>query len=82
MLEECLQGFGVALLRAMGEKHIPGIPANLRILLLGQSGEDDGGSGEGETALENVVRSDDRRERAMKDAAGWLSLVGGEEALT
>ena len=32
-----------ALLKALGEKHIPGLPSNLRIMLLGQTAADDGG---------------------------------------
>lgn len=60
-----------ALLKALGEKHIPGLPTNLRILLLGQTAADDGGgAAASETVLEHVIRSDTQRELAMKDAAG------------
>jgi hypothetical protein len=64
-------GCNLALLKAIGEKHIPGMPANLRILLLGQTvtGKySDNGAIPSETVLEHVIRSDKTREQALRDA--------------
>lgn len=68
------------LLKALAEHRIPGVPSNLRILLLGQtrmSFEDELESlghlslAEGqETVLQHVVRSDAKRERLLREAAG------------
>ncbi|KAI5848038.1 ATP-binding cassette sub-family F member 3 [Tricharina praecox] len=59
------------LLKAIGEKYIPGIPINLRVLLLGQTLTPKGGdeviSDNTETVLQHVVRSDTHRERALRD---------------
>lgn len=58
------------LLRAIGEKLIPGIARNLRILFLQQSYDSDGGQdeeGEGEEGvLEFVVRSDRVRTNTLR----------------
>ena len=67
-----------ALLKAMSERLIPGIPDNLRILLVSQVDDEDGifiPDGEDEqtqqdpefTVTERVVKSDRRRERAMME---------------
>jgi ATP-binding cassette subfamily F protein 3 len=69
------------LLRAMAEGRIPGIPSNLRILLLGQTrietDEVDGGEGDIEesastSVLQHVLRSNAQRERALKEVKGKL----------
>lgn len=64
-----------SLLRALAERRVPGVPSNLRLLLLGQTrvssdaltdpvqAEDSAN-----TVLEHVTRSDQRRERALKEA--------------
>jgi ATPase subunit of ABC transporter with duplicated ATPase domains len=70
-----------SLLRALAERRIPGIPSNLRFLLLGQTrvssdaltdppveAEDDSLS-----VLQHVTRSDRRRERALREAHSMLS---------
>jgi len=63
------------LLRALADRRVPGVPANLRILLLGQTriSSDVVVDGEEEqspsfTVLEHVTRSDVRRQRAIRDA--------------
>lgn len=64
----------IALLKAMADKQIPGLALNLRILLLGQThelGMDElvgGLSVREETVLEHVIRSDQVRERYLKEA--------------
>ena len=68
----------VALLRAIADKLIPGLPDNLRILLVSQIDDEEEGvvvSGEAEetqhdpdlTVTERVVKSDRRRERSMME---------------
>ncbi|OQV05338.1 hypothetical protein CLAIMM_10097 [Cladophialophora immunda] len=66
-----------SLLRALAERRVPGVPRNLRLLLLGQMRvssdavtESDGSESESDTTtvLEHVTRSDRRREQALKDA--------------
>src|SRR6266498_2813985 len=61
----------------MAEGRIPGIPSNLRILLLGQTriesndpegGEDSGEENSTTTVLQYVLRSIVQRERALKEA--------------
>jgi ATP-binding cassette subfamily F protein 3 len=57
-------------LKAIGEKHIPGIPTNLRILLLGQTvatEKGDDASNATETVLQHVVRSDTYREQVLNE---------------
>lgn len=72
------------LLKALAERRIPGVPSNLRILLLGQTRvssdlEDDSSiqSESNRTVLEYVTRSDTHRERALREAnckSGQVSL--------
>ena len=72
-----------ALLKAIGEKHIPAIPLNLRILLLGQmaagatdqEGEREATTTTTETVLQHVIRCDATRERALKDAACTIPIT-------
>jgi ATP-binding cassette subfamily F protein 3 len=62
------------LLKAVADGLVPGIPWSTRILLLGQTREDDLGddmsalSLESETVLQHVVRSDRVRERYVREA--------------
>ena len=62
------------LLKAIADKQIPGLPWNLRVLLLGQThevGVDElvgGLSVAEETVLQHVVRSDKLRERYRREA--------------
>lgn len=62
------------LLKAIADGLVPGIPWSTRILLLGQTREDDLGddlnalSLRGETVLQHIVRSDRVRERYMREA--------------
>lgn len=59
-----------ALLKAIAHKIIPGIPENLRILLVDQVEDhvDEGGSSASQlTVTQTVVKSDRRREIAMKE---------------
>jgi ATP-binding cassette, subfamily F, member 3 len=66
------------LLKALAECRIPGIPSNLRILLLGQiridsddgieRGHEDIATGS-QTVLQHVITSDARRERALREEA-------------
>ena len=68
------------LLRALAEGRIPGVPSNLRILLLGQTriesgdlDENSGGSSADDatnTVLQHVLRSDKSRERALREVNG------------
>jgi ATP-binding cassette subfamily F protein 3 len=64
----------VALLTALANKQIPGVPLNLRILLLGQtrqlSAEEaiGGLSIEEESVLQHVIRSDAVREQYTREA--------------
>jgi ATP-binding cassette subfamily F protein 3 len=64
------------LLRALGERIIPGIPRTLRILLLQQS--DDGVEAKEEveeSVLEHVVRSDYGRTEALRKADGGCYCI-------
>lgn len=76
-----------SLLRALAERRVPGVPSNLRILLLGQTRIDDGeegdvgvgkegegGSNQAKTVLEHVTTSDKRRERALRNATRKLHM--------
>jgi hypothetical protein len=66
-----IMGCILALLKAIGEKRIPGMPANLRILLLGQTvtgNDSDDRATPSETVLEHVIRSDKSREQVLRDA--------------
>ena len=59
-----------ALLRAIADKLIPGIPENLRILLAGQvesALQDADGKADELTVLRAVVRSDRKREVALRE---------------
>jgi ATP-binding cassette, subfamily F, member 3 len=62
------------LLRAFADKSIPGVPWNLKLLLLGQSEEVsveealEGMTVREETVLEHVLRSDKERERLRHEA--------------
>ncbi len=69
------------MLRALAEGRIPGVPSNLRVLLLGQTlvsahgseGEWKAESADGgnvETVLRHVVSSNAGRERALREAQG------------
>lgn len=65
-----------SLLRALAERRVPGVPSNLRLLLLGQtmvSSDAPTESAEGEnlsrTVLEHVIKSDKRRENALSGAS-------------
>jgi ATP-binding cassette, subfamily F, member 3 len=65
------------LLKALAEQRVPGVPANLRVLLLGQTRiagekEDDG---VGKSVLSYVVTSDEKRERAVRDARCKFSIL-------
>jgi ATP-binding cassette, subfamily F, member 3 len=62
-------------LRALAERRVPGVPSNLRLLLLGQTrvssdvvDEDQSAKGT-QTVLEYVTRSDAKRERALRKLA-------------
>ncbi|KAJ9609184.1 hypothetical protein H2200_006956 [Cladophialophora chaetospira] len=64
-----------SLLRALAERRVPGVPLNLRLLLLGQTRVSsdaltDPVEAEDEdlTVLQHVTRSDKRRERALREA--------------
>lgn len=76
------------LLKALAEQRIPGIPPNLRVLLLGQTriDSDDGVERdlnshvvEAQTVLQHVITSDMRRERALREER---LLSGALEDLT
>lgn len=76
-----------ALLKAVAEGLIPGIPWNLRIQLLGQTNldiDDSSQDNEAETVLRHVVRSDRMRERLLREAEGMLltTLLEGTRTLT
>jgi hypothetical protein len=65
----------IALLKALAEGQIPGIPWNLRMLLLGQTTmassniHNDGASDNAnQTVLDRVVRSNEKRLRALREA--------------
>jgi ATP-binding cassette, subfamily F, member 3 len=75
-------------LKALADKLIPGVPSNLRILLLGQtrvssfSEEDEPGSrGAKQTVLEYVTRSDAVRERALKESKRTYAYAPGDAEL-
>lgn len=70
-----------ALLRAIDEKLIPGVPENIRVLLVGQTenpaDEAHGSSKAGksvkdETVLERVIKSDTYREDVLHELRGQL----------
>lgn len=80
----CAYCFVLALLRAMAEGLIPGIPVATRILLLGQvqEDEDDGSSAptsSNETVLEHVLRSDKQRERFLFEASRLSAAMDNVE---
>lgn len=59
-------------MRALGENRIPGVPWNLRMLLLGQtqlvsSGDAGIAQYDGGSVLDYVTRSDARREDALRE---------------
>ena len=59
-------------MRALGENRIPGVPWNLRMLLLGQtqlvsSGEAGITRYDGGSVLDRVIRSDKRREDGLRE---------------
>ncbi|KPI36847.1 ABC transporter F family member 3 [Cyphellophora attinorum] len=62
-------------LRALAERRVPGVPSNLRLLLLGQTRvssdvvEQDHSAKDTQTVLEYVTRSDVKRERALRKLA-------------
>jgi len=78
-----------SLLRALAERRVPGVPTNLRLLLLGQTRvssdaltdpvdpEDPSCS-----VLEHVTKSDQRRERALKTASSKFSSDDLSDILT
>ena len=64
-----------SLLRALAERRVPGVPSNLRLLLLGQTRVSSDALTESfesqdlsQTVLEHVTKSDKRRESALRDA--------------
>lgn len=68
-----------SLLRALAERRVPGVPSNLRLLLLGQTRvSSDALTDPAEpedpsrSVLDHVTRSDQRRERALKTANSML----------
>lgn len=70
-----------SLLRALAERRVPGVPSNLRLLLLGQTRVSSDALTDpveeahaSRTVLEHVTKSDQRRERALKDANSTLHL--------
>ena len=70
-----------SLLRALAERRVPGVPSNLRLLLLGQTRVSSDALTDpvevedlSRSVLEHVTKSDKRRERALKDANGTSHL--------
>ena len=66
-------------LKALADRLIPGVPSNLRILLLGQTRvasfvEEDGSGNLDQTVLEYVTRSDAARETALKESQRTLEF--------
>ncbi|KAK5273733.1 hypothetical protein LTR96_000333 [Exophiala xenobiotica] len=64
-----------SLLRALAERRVPGVPSNLRLLLLGQTRvssdaltESSESQDLSQTVLDHVTKSDKRRESALRDA--------------
>ena len=66
-----------ALLKAIGERIIPGIADNLRIVLVGQTEETPVDPNDASlrdlTVTQQVVKSDKRREKLMKERQGSSS---------
>ncbi|EXJ92414.1 hypothetical protein A1O3_00965 [Capronia epimyces CBS 606.96] len=71
-----------SLLRALAEKRVPGVPSNIRLLLLGQTRVSSDalsdpveveGLSQTATVLEHVTRSDQIRERALKASKSMLN---------
>lgn len=64
------------IMKALAERRIPGVPSNLRVLLLGQTrsstDENEGpeGTNTNQTVIEYVVKSDKRRERLLRESNG------------
>lgn len=54
-------------MKALAEKLIPGVPENLRILLVGQTESEDLKDGGDLTVVEVVVKSDTRREGLLAE---------------
>ena len=80
-----------SLLRALAERRVPGVPSNLRLLLLGQTRVSSDAltepietEDESLNVLQHVTRSDKRRERALREANSRLScgLISSAERLT
>ena len=70
------------MLRAIAERYVPGIAANLRILLLGQTHVNSDSYPEraevkrpSQSVLEYVTQSDTKREKTLKDYRGMISLL-------
>lgn len=78
-----------SLLRALAERRVPGVPSNLRLLLLGQTRVSSDALTDpvepedpSRSVLEHVTRSDQRRERALKTANSKLSRGVSNDPLT
>lgn len=72
-------------LRALAERRVPGVPSNLRLLLLGQtrvsSDVDDGTHDQSsvvQSVLEYVTRSDAKRERTLRTLAKLSTAIEGQ----
>jgi len=66
------------LLKALAEQRVPGVPANLRVLLLGQTrivGEKEDDQRAGKSVLSYVVTSDEKKERALREARCKYSIL-------
>ena len=68
--------YSLALLRALAQKLIPGIPLNTRIALLQQTAEVDGITSD-KTVLQQVVRGDPYRNTVLREVEGGLCQHGG-----
>lgn len=78
-----------SLLRALAERRVPGVPGNLRLLLLGQTRVSSDALTDpvevedlSQTVLEHVIKSDQRRERALRNVNSVLHPTDEYYALT
>ncbi|EXJ85623.1 hypothetical protein A1O1_05989 [Capronia coronata CBS 617.96] len=70
-----------SLLRALAEKRVPGVPSNIRLLLLGQTrlsahalSDPVEAESMAQTVLEHVIKSDHSQEQALKASNSMLQL--------
>ena len=73
-----------ALLRAMADQLIPGLPINIRIAILQQTADEDGPSSSGandKTVIQTVIEGDPYRNRLLDETKGERNATGSNFVL-